>query len=267
MLNLDDRGVQISLTNGTAQVRLRQLDENDEFEVDTPQAAFTLLRTGEYRLSVPSGGGETAVIARSGQMEAIGPGQTFTVRAQQQARIRGTETVSYEINPSPPIDGFDDFCRTRDSRAERAESLKNVSPQVIGWEDLDEYGSWRVSATYGSVWYPRVIAPGWAPYRFGHWVWIWPWGWTWVDDAPWDSRRSTTGAGPISVDTGVGFPGPFMCEPCMHPPWSSSPVEGLDYGTTSASVVDLAWLGSRWARARSTFRRIAPAARTLQMSM
>ena len=30
-----------------------------------------------------------------------------------------------------------------------------------------------------------MVAVGWAPYRFGHWVWIAPWGWTWVDDARW----------------------------------------------------------------------------------
>ena len=30
-----------------------------------------------------------------------------------------------------------------------------------------------------------MVAPQWAPYRFGQWVWVQPWGWTWVDAAPW----------------------------------------------------------------------------------
>ena len=185
ILNLDDRGVQISLSEGTAQVRLRRLDENDEFEVATPQAALTLLRPGDYRFQAHSSGAETIVNVRSGQIEAVGPGQAFSVRAQQQARITGSGPIDYQIAGTPPLDGFDDFCNTRDRRAEKAESLQHVSPHVIGWEDLDEQGSWRVHVEYGSVWYPRVIAPGWAPYRFGHWVWIEPWGWTWIDDAPW----------------------------------------------------------------------------------
>ena len=38
---------------------------------------------------------------------------------------------------------------------------------------------------YGPVWTPVGVAPGWAPYRFGHWVWVAPWGWTWVENEPW----------------------------------------------------------------------------------
>lgn len=185
ILNLDDRGVQISLTEGTAQVRLRRLDEDDEFEVDTPQAAFTLLRTGDYRFAAQNSGAETTTTVRAGQVEVAAPGQTFSIRAQQRARITGVETVSYEISPTPPLDGFDDFCQTRDRREQRAEALKNVSPHVIGWEDLDEHGSWRAYPVWGPVWFPRTVAVGWVPYRFGHWVWIAPWGWTWIDDSPW----------------------------------------------------------------------------------
>ena len=56
---------------------------------------------------------------------------------------------------------------------------------MIGYQDLDANGSWRVDATYGNVWTPNRVAAGWAPYRDGHWAWVDPWGWTWVDDAPW----------------------------------------------------------------------------------
>ena len=55
---------------------------------------------------------------------------------------------------------------------------------VVGADELDEYGGWRTTPEYGAVWVPAV-APGWAPYHYGHWVWVEPWGWTWVDDAPW----------------------------------------------------------------------------------
>jgi len=183
VLNLNDRRVQLSLPEGTAQVRLRRLDEEDEFEVSTPQAAFTLLRTGDYRLRADDGRSASAIV-RSGQIEAVTPSQSVSVRAQQAARFEEAATPAYQVNPSPPLDAFDDFCRTRDQRAE-VESAKYVSPYVIGREDLDEHGSWRVDVTYGPVWYPRVVGPGWSPYRFGHWVWIEPWGWTWIDDAPW----------------------------------------------------------------------------------
>ncbi len=41
-LNLDDQTVQIRLSEGTLTVRLRNLAQNQIFEVDTPNLAFTL---------------------------------------------------------------------------------------------------------------------------------------------------------------------------------------------------------------------------------
>jgi hypothetical protein len=185
ILTLDDRAVQIKLSEGIAQVHLRRLDEEDEFEIDAPQAAVSLLRTGEYRIEADANGASTTVIARLGQAEVTAPGQAFTVRAGQRARIQGVEQATYEITAAPPTDRFDSFCETRDRRAERLESRQNVSPYVIGAEDLDEYGYWNTYPDYGPVWFPRTVVVDWAPYRFGHWAWIEPWGWTWIDDAPW----------------------------------------------------------------------------------
>ena len=208
ILNLDDRTVQIKISEGTAQVRLRRLDEEDQLELDTPQAATTLLRAGEYRVRVNPSGSETEMIARSGEVEITTPGKAFTVRAGQSARVMGIETVSYDIGQAPPADAFDDFCRTRDRRMERAESLRYVSPYVIGWEDLDEFGYWRDYPAYGSVWIPRVVGAGWAPYRFGHWVWIEPWGWTWIDDAPWGFAPFHYGRWVFVDSVWVWIPGP-----------------------------------------------------------
>ena len=185
ILNLDDQAAQIKVSEGVVQVHLRRLDEQDEFEIDAPQAAISLLRTGDYRFEVDEDGASTTVIARTGQAEVTAPGQAFTVRAAQQARIQSTEQVTYEITPAPPTDRFDSFCEIRDRRAEKLESLQYVSPYVIGVDDLDQYGTWRTYPDYGPMWFPRTVTMDWAPYRFGHWVWIEPWGWTWIDDAPW----------------------------------------------------------------------------------
>ena len=51
-LNLDDRTVQIQLSAGTIDVRVRALYDDDVFEVDTPNLAFTILREGHYRIAV-----------------------------------------------------------------------------------------------------------------------------------------------------------------------------------------------------------------------
>ena len=57
--------------------------------------------------------------------------------------------------------------------------------ELVGYQDLDQYGSWRNTPDYGAVWVPNGTPGGWAPYHYGHWLWVDPWGWTWVDDAPW----------------------------------------------------------------------------------
>jgi hypothetical protein len=49
-LNLDDRTVQARFTEGAMEIRLRRLEDDDIYEVDTPQGAVSLLRTGDYRI-------------------------------------------------------------------------------------------------------------------------------------------------------------------------------------------------------------------------
>src|SRR6202047_138379 len=49
-LNLDDHTAQIQLTSGTINIRVRRLDQNDIFEIDTPNLAFSVTQPGHYRL-------------------------------------------------------------------------------------------------------------------------------------------------------------------------------------------------------------------------
>src|SRR5260370_19007435 len=48
-LNLDDRTVQIQLTSGSLNIRVRRLDQNDVFEIDTPNLAFSVSQPGSYQ--------------------------------------------------------------------------------------------------------------------------------------------------------------------------------------------------------------------------
>ncbi len=91
----------------------------------------------------------------------------------------------YQQAATPRLDAFDRWSSDRDRRYDTSASARYVSPDVVGYQDLDANGTWRVDATYGNVWFPNRVATDWAPYRDGHWAWIDPWGWTWVDDAPW----------------------------------------------------------------------------------
>jgi hypothetical protein len=183
-LNLDDRTIQVQLNSGTIDVRVRNLYGDEVYEVDTPNLAFTLLRRGDYRITVDPDGSFTTITLRDGQGQINGGGQAFLVDGGSQVQVSGTDYISYDIYDLPRRDSFDQWSYSRELRENRSQSARYVSRELTGYEDLDGNGTWRTDRTYGPVWVPTHVSRDWAPYRDGHWAWVDPWGWTWVDDAP-----------------------------------------------------------------------------------
>ena len=185
-LNLTDNMAQIQLTEGTLNIRIRRLGDDETFEVDTPNLAFTLLRPGDYKVNVNEAGDATVVLVRAGQGEVTGSGSAYNIHPREVGTFTGTDQIDADVQAwDDTSDDFDNWCSERDSRVEHSVSARYVSDDVIGYEDLDEYGGWRQTQDYGAVWFPRVATAGWAPYHDGHWVYVAPWGYTWIDDAPW----------------------------------------------------------------------------------
>ncbi|MCU1291624.1 MAG: putative prolin-rich exported protein [Bryobacterales bacterium] len=184
-LNLTDQTAQLKLTEGDLNVRIHDLSANEVFEVDTPNAAITLLRDGVYRINVDPDANTTFVFTKSGQAEATGGGQAFALNPGNSALLSGTDQLAFDIQGPPEPDSFDNWCAQRDAHEAQLQSRRYLPPTVVGSEDMDDYGTWSEEPQYGAVWYPRSVPVGWAPYHAGHWAWIEPWGWTWVDDAPW----------------------------------------------------------------------------------
>src|SRR6266478_4966158 len=184
-LNLDDNVVQVRLTEGSLNMRVRRLDENQTLEIDTPNLAFNVLRPGSYRIDVNENGNVTLVTIREGQGEVTGGGSAYPVHAGDSVNFSGDDQLSADVEGIGEGDDFDQWSNSRDQRWEHSASARYVSDDAVGYEDLDENGQWDSDPEYGTVWYPRNVAVDWAPYRYGHWVWVSPWGWTWVDDASW----------------------------------------------------------------------------------
>src|SRR5215468_1328801 len=191
-LNLDDRTVQIELSAGTVDLRVRHFDRDSVFEVDTPNQAWTALQPGRYRIEAAEDGNYTVVTIREGEAESTGNGQAYMLHAGQRFTLSGTGSLNAEVQQISAPDDFDNWSYSRDRRYDNSRSSQYCSPDLVGMEDLDEYGDWSSDPNYGNVWYPRV-STGWAPYRDGHWVWIDPWGWTWVDESPWGYAPSHFG--------------------------------------------------------------------------
>ena len=207
ILGLDDHIAQLQLTAGTLNVRVMRLGPNQVFELDTPNLAFTLRESGEFRIAVDPGG--TSIFVRKGRGEARGEGAAYLVDTSQPYRFTGAGLRDYHTLAAGPPDAFDRWTAQRDQDLDRSVSIRYVSPGVIGYQDLDASGIWRADAVYGQVWVPLRVAPGWVPYRFGHWAWVHPWGWTWIDDAPWGFAVSHYGRWANLRGTWAWVPGPL----------------------------------------------------------
>ena len=217
LLDLDDQSTQLRLSEGTVILRVRHLDDGDLFEVDTPNLAFDLQRTGEYRIDVDSNGGVTNVSVMSGRGEVTGGGYSYTVVAGQSARFSGTDQLDYDIAQLPASDEFDSWAFQRDHNEDGTESASYVSPEMTGYEDLDDYGRWQYVGGYGTVWVPSGVAVDWAPYRYGHWAFIDPWGWTWVEDEPWGFAPFHYGRWAYAGNRWCWVPGPVAVRPVFAP--------------------------------------------------
>jgi hypothetical protein len=181
-VNLSDNVVQTSINAGSLSLRVRHLFDGESWEVDTPNGAVTLLRTGEYRVDTDTSRNATMVTVRAGDIEITANNQSFPVHSGQTAYFDNSGNPP-DVQAANQPDDFDSFVSSRD-RLEDVPPPQYVSPDMVGYEDLNANGDWRNTPDYGPVWTPRVAA-GWTPYHQGHWAWVEPWGWTWVDDEPW----------------------------------------------------------------------------------
>ena len=215
-LNLDDRTVQIQLSAGSVNVRVYELDRDTDYEIDTPNQAFIVNQRGRYRVESSENGDYTVVTVREGEGESTGNGQSYTIHQGQRVTFRGTDSLNAEVDQIGEQDQFDRWSYDRERRYEDSPSARYCSRQVVGFEDLDESGSWSPSPEYGNVWYPRVD-PGWAPYHYGHWAWIDPWGWTWVDDASWGYAPFHYGRWAFVGSRWGWIPGPREVRPVYAP--------------------------------------------------
>lgn len=219
-LDLNDRITQIRLTEGSINVRVRRLYRDETFEIDTPNLAFTIWQPGRYRITVDPNGDTTTIAVREGQGEVTGGGSAYTLYADDLGTFSGYDRLDAVIDGINGQDSFDRWSYQRDRRIDHSVSARYVSQDAIGYEDLDQYGGWRPTREYGTVWFPHVQNTNWAPYRYGHWDWIAPWGWTWIDDEPW-------GFAPFHYGRWINDQGSWGWVPC--PPQRTT-YYGNDYG-------------------------------------
>lgn len=218
LLDVNDDIVQVELTQGTLNLQVKRLFDGQTYEIDTPTLAFVVDRPGNYRIDIAPQGDSTMVTVFDGSGSVYGQaGASYRVDQRQSYRFYDSALRDYEVMDLPREDGFDRWCFERADRYQRSVARQYVSEEVIGYADLDGYGSWSSHGSYGSVWFPTTVTAGWAPYRYGRWAWIDPWGWSWVDDQPWGFAPSHYGRW-VYVGSRWGWcPGPRNLRPVYAP--------------------------------------------------
>src|SRR3984893_9439316 len=122
-LNLDDRTVQVQVSSGSINVRVRHLGRDDVFEIDTPNKALSVYQPGRYRVEASEDGSYSVVSIREGEGESTGNGQTYTVRAGQRATFEGTDRLNAQVED---LGGPDDFDNWSDGRYRRYENSRSA---------------------------------------------------------------------------------------------------------------------------------------------
>jgi len=172
------------IAQGTADLAvLHQTSANQELQ--TPSVTVRPDEPGLYRVTVTIDG-NTEVTVRAGRADILTPQGTRTIASGGTLIAEGSsDNPNIETIAPVAYDDFDSWNSARDRNILASQSYRYVNDNIVGASDLDAYGRWSYQPSYGEVWVPSDVSPGWSPYTDGRWVWEPYYGWTWVDSEPW----------------------------------------------------------------------------------
>ena len=246
-LNLDQNVTQIRMPEGRMNFRVREIRQGENYEVDTPNMAFTVKEAGAFRIDVNENGDFTSVTAIRGAGEIAASGQIYPVKAGERVDVTGAEgTVKVSTGAAPAPDTLDQWAQQRDLSEENSASSKYVNRDTVGYSDLDDYGTWKQDDTYGNVWYPNNVGPDWAPYSNGNWAYVAPWGWSWVGYEPWGFAPYHYGRWVYGGGYWGWAPGPIYASPFYGPAFVGWLGGGFGFGFGFGIGLGVGWFPLGW---------------------
>lgn len=235
--------LQVKVTSGRVSFDIRGLNPVQSIEVATPNAAFVIEETGYYRADVDAEA--TAFLVRRGGRASLTPinGTPVSLGAGAAAAVRGTDFASVETYAAPQSDAWDGWNDGRSDQFVASASSQYLPEDAYGAEELDRHGDWRTVPSYGPVWVPRVVAPGWAPYTAGRWLWDGYYGWTWLSYDPWGWAPFHYGRW-VHFDNYWGWaPGPRVVSAVYYPALVGFFGGGVSVGV---GVGPIGWVALGW---------------------
>ena len=97
-LNLGNDVTQLRLSVGSIYFRVRHLDGDDAFEVDTPNLAFNVNRAGSFRVDANENGDQTIATVYRGEAEITGAGNSYRLDEGQEGTFSGVDQLSYDVS-------------------------------------------------------------------------------------------------------------------------------------------------------------------------
>ena len=235
---LDDDALEVTITNGSASVRLRNRARAERCRLGTPQAVFAIDADGSYRVDYDPAREESRLTVVSGSARMEGPSENVIVPAGRSLVLGASADPSYSLEDAPADDDLDAWAQSRDAGWSDGVAKRYVSPYMTGAEDLDANGQWSVDPDYGPLWTPSNVDASWSPYSDGRWVDVQPWGWTWVDNAPWGYAPFHYGRWVQVRNRWAWCPGRRVDRPVYAPAvvgWTGSPSSGVMIAGPSAA--------------------------------
>src|SRR5918912_2250945 len=161
VVTLRQEGVALSLSEGTATVRLARFDKGREyFEVDAPGTTLAAEKTGVYRLDVSREGSVRLTVRNGGGAPIYSETSGFTLRDGRSAELvsNGADAGDWELSVAAGFDNWDQWVDERErylaARLRYDGRERYYDSDVWGAEELDAYGAWVYSSEYGWVWRP-----------------------------------------------------------------------------------------------------------------
>lgn len=218
LASLDNNAAQFELPQGRLYLHVFKFASNQTYEVDTPNAVFTTSEPGSYLIEVDSETNKTTVSVFEGTGSLYGQtGESVTLITPKTYVLIGNDITQLQTMELIGGDDFISWCQSRDEKLEQAYAEPIAAPKVVGYGDLNTYGTWTDDPDYGHIWSPSSVSEDWAPYREGHWESIEPWGWTWIDDEPWGFAPYHYGRWLYVHGHWYWVPGPMDVEPVYAP--------------------------------------------------
>jgi hypothetical protein len=217
VLRLDEEATALRLDQGVLNLTVRFLPPGG-LQIVSAIGQLDIRQPGEYHVDAGRPGGPPTQLVMGvlvGEARFSGPRGIVELHSGQGVMVPPDQSQLSMVSlyPTP----FDQWAEARAQTLQAAQSVRYVSTEVTGYQDLDHYGRWEEIPDYGPVWFPTAVETGWAPYRYGHWAFIRPWGWTWIDDAPWGFAPFHYGRWLLFEGRWAWIPGERRERPCYAP--------------------------------------------------